>query len=77
MWLIRIGNSCLDFQTVETSAIRMKILQEQIESSRNETEIRIQKVLDQNKGNVRARTNSLYRMLGCSYRSPTTVGCIT
>ncbi|XP_044241340.1 natural killer cells antigen CD94-like [Ursus arctos] len=37
------------FQTVETSAIRMKILQEQIESSRNETEIRIQKVLDQNK----------------------------
>lgn len=67
----------LDFRTVEASATKM-IFQEWIESLQNKTEkfLKIQKVLDQNKGNMGARTNSLYRMLGCSYCSPKMVGCI-
>ncbi|VCW68896.1 unnamed protein product [Gulo gulo] len=57
----------------------MKILNEWIESLQNKTEnfLKIQKVLDRNKGNMRARTNSLYRTQGDSYYSPKMADCET
>lgn len=69
----------LDFQTVEGSEIKMKSLNGLIESFQSKAEkfLHVQNVLDQTKGNMRARTNSLYRMLDYfSCCNPKMVGCI-
>ena len=69
----------LDFHTVEASATKMKSLNALIESFQSKADkfLHVQNVLDQNKGNMKARTNSFYRMLDCSSCcGPEMVGCI-
>lgn len=50
----------LDFQSVPLSEKKLKSLNQWIESFKNkaETFIRVQKILDENTGNIRARINN-------------------
>ena len=59
--------SFLDFQSVQSSESKLKSLNQWIESFQNraETLLQVQKVLDENKGNISARINYLYRMPYC------------
>lgn len=61
------GILVLDFQSVQESESKMKSFNQWNESFQNKEKkfIQVQKLLDQNKGNFRTRTNYLYRMLDC------------